>query len=43
VLFAKYSQNCQVKEGQMDRECSTRGEKRNTCRLLVGKPDQKKQ
>jgi hypothetical protein len=27
----------------MDRECSTNGEKRNACRILVRKPERKRQ
>jgi hypothetical protein len=30
-----------VKEDEMGRECSTNGENRNVCRLLVGKPERK--
>jgi hypothetical protein len=33
----------QVKEGEMDRECSTSGEKRSVCRVLVRKPEGKRQ
>jgi hypothetical protein len=29
----------QVKEDEMDRACSTKGEKRNAYRILVGKPE----
>jgi hypothetical protein len=32
----------QIKEGEMSRACSTNGEKRNTCRILVGKPEGKR-
>jgi hypothetical protein len=32
----------QVKEDEMDRACSTNGEKRNTYRILVGKPEEKR-
>jgi hypothetical protein len=28
-----------VKEDEMGRACSTNGEKRNTCRILVGNPE----
>jgi hypothetical protein len=34
--------NYQVKEDEMDRVCSTNGEKRNTYRILVGKPEEKR-
>jgi hypothetical protein len=37
VLFAK--QNDQVKEDEMYKAFSTNGAKRNTYRILVGKPD----
>jgi hypothetical protein len=36
VLFTKYNENDHVKENEMDRECSTNGEKRNLYRILVG-------
>jgi hypothetical protein len=32
-----------VKEDEMGRACSTHGEKRNTYRILVGKPKGKRQ
>jgi hypothetical protein len=32
----------EVKEDEMGRACSTNGEKRNACRILVGKPDGKR-
>jgi hypothetical protein len=32
----------QVKEDEMDRACSTNVEKRNTYRILVGKPEGKR-
>jgi hypothetical protein len=28
-----------VKEDEMGRACSTKGKKRNACRILVGKPE----
>jgi hypothetical protein len=31
-----------VKEDEMGRTCSTNGEKRNACRILVGRPEGKK-
>jgi hypothetical protein len=34
--------NNQVKEYEMGRACSTKGEKRNAYRILVGKPEEKK-
>jgi hypothetical protein len=34
-------QNDQVKEDEMERACSTNGEKRNASRILVGKPEGK--
>jgi hypothetical protein len=34
--------NHQDKEDEMDRACSTNGEKRNTFRILVGKPEGKR-
>jgi hypothetical protein len=33
----------QVKEDEMGRACSTNGEKRNAYRILVGKPERKRQ
>jgi hypothetical protein len=30
-----------VKEDEIGRECNTHGAKRNTCRILVGKPEGK--
>jgi hypothetical protein len=36
------NKNNQVKEDEMGRECSTNGEKRNTHRILVGKPKGKR-
>jgi hypothetical protein len=30
-----------VKEDEMVKACSTNGEKRNACRILVGKPEEK--
>jgi hypothetical protein len=32
----------QVKEVGMDRACSTHGERRNACRVLVGRPEGKR-
>jgi hypothetical protein len=32
----------QVKENEMDKACSTNGEKRNAYRILVGKPEGKR-
>jgi hypothetical protein len=32
----------QVEEDEMDRPCSTNGEKKNAYRLLVGKPEGKR-
>jgi hypothetical protein len=37
VVLAR--QNYQVKEYEMGRACSTNGEKRNSYRILVGKPE----
>jgi hypothetical protein len=31
-----------VKEDEMSRACITNGEKRNACRILVGKPEGKR-
>jgi hypothetical protein len=39
VLIAKYNYNDQVKEDEMRRTCSRKGEKRNTYRILVVKPE----
>jgi hypothetical protein len=36
-LYKLYSSPSQVKEDEMGRACSTNGEKRNECRILVGK------
>jgi hypothetical protein len=42
VLFSKHILNDQIKEDEIGRACSTHGEKRNACRILVGKPDGKR-
>jgi hypothetical protein len=43
-IFAKYNKNVQVKEVEMGRACSTNGgRRRNTYRILAGKPEGKKQ
>jgi hypothetical protein len=42
VLFVKHHQNDQVKEDEMGRAYSSHGEKRNACRILVGKPEGKR-
>jgi hypothetical protein len=34
--------NDQVKHDEMGRACSTNGEKRDACRILVGKPEGKR-
>jgi hypothetical protein len=39
TLFAKYKENDEVMWNEMGRTCSTNGEKRNACRILVGKSD----
>jgi hypothetical protein len=31
-----------VKKVERDRECSTHGERRNVCKMLVGKPERKR-
>jgi hypothetical protein len=41
-LFAKYNQNYQVKKDEMGRTCSSKGEKRDAYRILVGKPEGKR-
>jgi hypothetical protein len=41
LLFTKYNYDDQVKEDEMGRACSTNGEKRNACRISVGKPEGK--
>jgi hypothetical protein len=43
VFFAKYDENDQVKDDDMGRTCSTNGERRNAYRILVGKPQGKRQ
>jgi hypothetical protein len=35
----KYNYNDQVMKDEMGTICSTHGEKTNTCRVLVGKPE----
>jgi hypothetical protein len=40
--FAKYHYNDQVNKHEMSRECSTHREKRDTYRVLVGKPEGKR-
>jgi hypothetical protein len=37
--LCKYHYNDQAKEDEMGMSCSTNGEKRNACRVLVGKPE----
>jgi hypothetical protein len=39
VPFAKYNQNSEVKEDELDRACSTKGEERNDYWLLVEKSE----
>jgi hypothetical protein len=34
--------NYEVREDEMDRACSTNGEKRNAYRIFVGKPEEKR-
>jgi hypothetical protein len=41
-LLIKQNYNDQFKEDEMDRACSTNGEKRNAYRILVGKPEGKR-
>jgi hypothetical protein len=41
VLFPKYNYNDQVKD-KIGRACSTNVEKRNACRIFVGKPEGKR-
>jgi hypothetical protein len=43
LLFVKYNLNDRVKGDEMGRKCNTHGEKRNACRILVGKPEGKRQ
>jgi hypothetical protein len=37
-----FNYNDRVKENQMGRKCSTNGEKRNTYKILMGKPEGKR-
>jgi hypothetical protein len=39
VLFTKYYSGDKVKKTEMDRTCSTYGERRGVYRVLVGKPE----
>jgi hypothetical protein len=39
--LAKYNKNNQVKEGEMGWACTTHEEKKNSYRVLVGKPEGK--
>jgi hypothetical protein len=41
TLFAKYNQNYQVREYEMSRHIARIGEKRNSYKILVGKPEGK--
>jgi hypothetical protein len=41
LLFAKYNEIDEVKEYQVGRAGSTTGERRNACRMLMGKPEGK--
>jgi hypothetical protein len=40
--LAKYNENGQAKDDEMDRACSTYGEKKNGYRVLVGNPEGKR-
>jgi hypothetical protein len=40
--FAKYDYNDQVMEDEMGRAYSTNWDRRNACRILVGKPEGKR-
>jgi hypothetical protein len=40
--MATHNWNDQIKGDEMGRACSTNGAKRNACRILVGKPEQKR-
>jgi hypothetical protein len=42
VLFA-YNWTDEVKDDVMGRACNTYGDKQNACRILVGKPEGKRQ
>jgi hypothetical protein len=42
ILLAKHNYNDQVKDCEIGKVCSTNGEKRNACRLLVGEPEGKR-
>jgi hypothetical protein len=42
VPFAKYIWNNQVKGDKLDRVCSMNRARRNACRILVGKPEEKR-
>jgi hypothetical protein len=42
LLFAKYNSNKQFGKDEMGWSCSTNGETRNACRLLVGNPEVKR-
>jgi hypothetical protein len=37
-----FNENAQVKEDEMGRACSANGKKRNSYRILVGKPEGKR-
>jgi hypothetical protein len=39
VLFTEFSQDDQVKVGEIDRACSTHGAENKAYRVLVGKPE----
>jgi hypothetical protein len=42
VLFAKYNQNDQLMENEMDRHVALMREKLNAYRILMGKPEGKR-
>jgi hypothetical protein len=42
VFLVQYNLNDQVKEGEMDRICSTNGANRNAYRILMEKPEGKR-
>jgi hypothetical protein len=41
TFFATYASNIQVKEDEVGRACSTKGERRNAYRILCGRAGRK--
>jgi hypothetical protein len=42
IVVSVFTYNDEVNECEMERACSTNGAKRHACRILVGKPEEKR-